>query len=180
MSTDYIVEIVPYNPNWPGLFKKEAVRLRHALGDLVTEIYHMGSTSIPEMKAKPIIDILVEVKDIEKVDVLNDKLARLGYEAMGEFGVKGRRFFRRNQGGLRTHHVHFFESGNPEIERVLNFRDYLANHPEDAVAYATLKEELAQRFRLDRERYTEAKTDFIHATDLKAREWRRRDHQDII
>jgi GrpB-like predicted nucleotidyltransferase (UPF0157 family) len=176
MATEYIVEIVPYNPDWPGLFQEEAGRLRQALGDLVIEIYHMGSTSIPEMKAKPIIDIMVEVRDIEKIDLFNDQLAVLGYEAMGEFGVSGRRFFRRNQGSVRTHHVHIFQSGHPEIERLLNFRDYLITHPEDAAAYGTLKEELAERFRLDRASYTEAKTDFIQATDRKAREWKRGDH----
>lgn len=176
MATEYIVEIVPYNPDWPGLFQEEAGRLRQALGDLVIEIYHMGSTSIPEMKAKPIIDIMVEVENIDQVDQYNDQLAMLGYDAMGEFGIPGRRFFRRNQDNVRTHHIHFFQTGHPEIERLLTFRDYLANHPEDAAAYASLKEELAQRFRLDRERYTEAKTDFIQATDHKAREWKRGDH----
>jgi len=168
----YHVEVVDYNPIWPEQFQEEAVQIRRALGQELVATYHMGSTSVPGIKAKPIIDILAEVRDIDKIDELNENLARLGYEAKGEFGIRGRRFFIKNDGQVRTHHLHVFQSGHPEIERVLTFRDYLCAHPQDARAYEQLKEELAHKYPQDRESYTEGKTDFIRELDRKARDWK--------
>ena len=174
----YLVEIVDYNPAWPALFMEEAEKIRQVLGRELVAIYHMGSTSVPGIKAKPIIDILVEVQDIQKIDRLNEELATLGYEAKGEYGIPGRRFFIKNQGEFRTHHLHAFQSGHPEIERVLTFRDYLCAHPVEARAYGQLKEALAQQYPRDRESYTEGKTDFIRELDRKARDWKLEHHPD--
>lgn len=168
----YTIEIVPYNSEWPQKFQEEAGKIRDALGQEVVEIYHMGSTAVPGIKAKPIIDILVEVHDIQKIDGLNGEMVRLGYEPKGEYGIPGRRFFIKNDQRTRTHHVHIFQTGHPDIERVLGFRDYLIAHPEDAQAYGELKILLADQFREDREHYTEGKTEFVRGIDHKVREWK--------
>ena len=169
---DYVIEIVPYNPDWPHQFRMEAEKIREALGQEVVDISHMGSTAVPGIQAKPIIDILVEVQDIHKMDSLNGEMVKLGYEPKGEFGIPGRRFFVRNYQHHRTHHVHIFQTGHADIERVLGFRDYLIAHPEDAEAYGKLKVRLAQQFREDREHYTEGKTEFVRGIDRKVQEWK--------
>ena len=93
-----------------------------ALRGVVVALHHIGSTSIPGIFAKPIIDILLEVSDLEKLDKQSHALVALGYERLGEFGIVGRRYFRKNSAsGIRTHHVHAFQTGNAEIERHLAF-----------------------------------------------------------
>ena len=86
------VEVVSYNPNWREMYKEESEKIKNILNDIVIDIHHIGSTAIPGIKAKPVIDILVEAKDIEEVDQYNHKMKELGYEAMGEYGIPKRRF----------------------------------------------------------------------------------------
>jgi GrpB-like predicted nucleotidyltransferase (UPF0157 family) len=166
------VEVVPHNPDWPRQFQREAERLAAVLGAEIITIHHFGSTAIAGIPAKPVIDMLIEVRDIEKIDTFNDALARMGYEAMGEFGISGRRFFRRQKDGRRTHHVHVYQVDNPEIARHLNFRDYMRVHPVEAAAYGRLKEQLARQFPEDMESYVEGKTDFVCRIERKAKLWR--------
>src|SRR5690606_38947451 len=105
------IRVVPYNPEWPRLFEEEAKRVTTALGDLVLRAHHIGSTSIPGLKAKPIIDIMLEVISLDAMDRAASQLVQLGYEAMGEFGVPGRRYFRMdNAAGERIRQVHAFEA----------------------------------------------------------------------
>lgn len=154
------IEVVEYDPEWPLLFEVEAARIRAACGDGVRAIEHIGSTSVPGLAAKPIIDIMPGVEDIGRARaVLVAGMEGLGYESMGEYGIAGRLYFRR--GEPRSHHVHVFEIGHPEWRRHLLFRDYLRAHPETAVEYAALKRELARAHGLDREAYTDAKAPFI-------------------
>ena len=168
------VEVVPPDRNWYNLFQAESQQLSLALGDNSIAIHHIGSTSIDTIYAKPIIDILVEVKDIEKVDPLNTAIEALGYVSMGELGITGRRFFRKdNRVGIRTHHLHVFEVGSPQIDRHLAFRDYLRCHVEAAQIYSQLKQKLAQQYPIDIEKYMDGKDEFIKETDKKAAEWRR-------
>jgi GrpB-like predicted nucleotidyltransferase (UPF0157 family) len=139
----------------------------------VVAIHHIGSTAIPQIHAKPIIDMLVEVKDITKIDVQSSALEALGYEAMGEFGISGRRFFRKgNEAGIRTHHLHGFEVNSAQIERHLAFRDYMISHPEDAQQYSELKRELANKYHDNIQGYMDGKDGFIKEIDLKAAKWR--------
>lgn len=101
------VEVVPHNPRWRDVFEMESKLIVRAFGKNFVAIHHIGSTSISGIYAKPIVDILVEVKDITKVDEQSAAMESLGYEVMGEFGIPDRRFFRKdNQSGIRTHHVH--------------------------------------------------------------------------
>ena len=160
--------VVSYNPNWKDMYKEESEKIKNVLSDIIIDIHHIGSTAIPGIKAKPVIDILVEVKNIEEVDKYNHKMKELGYEAMGEYGIPKRRFFRRG-GVKRTHHIHIFQLGNEEIERHINFKEYLIAHPDKAREYSKLKEKLANKYTYDVENYTNGKSDFIKEIDKKAK-----------
>ena len=167
------VEVVPHSPGWAAAFRAEADRLRTVLGDEVVAVHHVGSTAIPGISAKPIIDILLAVREVERLDERGSEMAGLGYEARGEFGLPGRRFFAKDTDGQRTHQIHAYATGNPELERHLAFRDYMISHPEDARAYGRLKEELARRFPTDIVGYMDGKDAFIKEMERKALAWRR-------
>jgi GrpB-like predicted nucleotidyltransferase (UPF0157 family) len=169
------IEVVPYNPMWQNEFENESKCVTSALGENVVMVHHIGSTAIPKIYAKPIIDLLVEVKDITQVDMCNWAMEALGYEVMREFGIPGRRYFRKdNEAGIRTHHVHTFETASLEIERHLAFRDYMIAHPEDAQKYSELKRELAKKLHInDIEGYMDGKDAFIKEMEKRAVEWSR-------
>ncbi|MES2199724.1 MAG: bifunctional GrpB family protein/GNAT family N-acetyltransferase [Chlamydiota bacterium] len=160
------ITVVPYDPVWPILFDKETKLLSQALGDNCIAIHHIGSTSIPGLSAKPIIDILPVVKNIQEVDKATQAMEALGYDAKGEGGMAFKRFFTKGN-PLRTHNVHVHEEGNPEIDRYLKFRDWMRSHPDDALAYAALKKELAEKFSQDIFKYCSGKDDFVASIDTK-------------
>ena len=164
------VKIVEYDPAWVGTYDHEASIIRKGLNTLLVECFHIGSTAIPGMPAKPIIDILLSVKNILDLDTYSDNLNRLGYECLGEYGIKGRRFFQKG-GDHRTHHIHAFDVDSPEIERHVLFRDYLREFAEEAKIYAELKKELASVHRDNPDDYSEAKNRFIRSIEEKARHW---------
>ena len=162
------VRVVPHDPAWKGKFEVEAAALRSALGDEALAVHHIGSTSVPGLRAKPTIDVLIEVREIGKLDGLEAQMAERGYEAWGEYGIPGRRFFTRDRGPERLCNVHAFEAGSPGVERHLAFRDHLIQHPETARAYGDLKRNLAERFPADMEAYMEGKDAFIKEAEGKA------------
>ncbi|GAF89235.1 unnamed protein product [marine sediment metagenome] len=162
------VGVVSYNPNWKKMYKEESEKIKNILNDIIVDIHHIGSTAIPGIKAKPVIDILVEVKNLEAVDQYNNKMEELGYEVMGEHGIPKRRFFRKG-GNKRTHHIHIFQVGNEEIERHINFKEYLITHPDKGREYSKLKEKLVNKYTYDVENYTNSKSDFIKEIDKKAK-----------
>ena len=164
-----IIELVPHDPAWGQQAQAEAARVTALLGSNVLAIHHVGSTAIPGIKAKPILDLLVVVRDLGRVDELNEQMLAGGYEPHGENGLPGRRYFVRRTGYTHTHHLHVFQRGHAEIERHLLFRDYLLAHPTQAQAYSRLKEQLALTFRSDPEGYTDGKSDFIREVDEQAR-----------
>lgn len=164
------VEVVSYREEWPVLFQEAAAQIQSIFGDELIEIHHIGSTSIEGLAAKPIIDMMPVVKNLHNVDLFNSQMNAAGYEPKGEFGIAGRRYFRKG-GDERTHHVHLFELGDPAIARHLAFRDYLRSHPETAASYGELKQELAARFPSDIESYIEGKGPFIIEQEQKALEW---------
>jgi GrpB-like predicted nucleotidyltransferase (UPF0157 family) len=159
-----IVEIVPHDPYWEQKFKDEAKKIKKIFKEIFVDIYHIGSTAVPTIKAKPIIDIMVEVEDINKVDRYNKEMEILGYEALGEYGIPKRRFFQKG-GNKRTHHVHIFEKGSPQIKRHIDFRDYLISKPQVAREYSRLKEKLAKKYHYDIDKYQEGKDSFIKKID---------------
>jgi GrpB-like predicted nucleotidyltransferase (UPF0157 family) len=172
------VHVVPYDPNWPAEFNAEAVRLRSALGDIAVALHHIGSTSIPGLSAKPIIDILMEVDDLQRLEARSSELAALGYEPKGEFGIPGRRYFRKEcPTGVRTHHIHAFESGSPQIARHIAFREYMMAHPLIAQSYSLLKQQLAAAHPEDIEAYMDGKDLFIKEHEAKALTWQSRAQQ---
>ncbi len=167
------LQVVPYDSRWPERFAREADRLRAIFGAQVVAIHHIGSTAIPNVSAKPIIDVLVEVASIEAIDAFNQEMIERGYLPKGEFGIPGRRFFIKGTEERRSHHVHVFQAGDPEMERHLAFRDYMIAHPDEAEAYTVLKRELAREFPHDAEGYMAGKNDFIVEVERKTLAWRR-------
>jgi GrpB-like predicted nucleotidyltransferase (UPF0157 family) len=165
-----IIQVVDYDDNWPLQFEQEKPHILNALGDAILDIQHIGSTSVPGLAAKPIIDILVGAKQLQPSDTHIKALEKLGYVYEGEAGVPGRRFFRK--GMPRTHHLHFVKLGNEVWEYQLLFRDFLRTHPEAAKEYEALKRKLAVPFQLDREGYISSKAPLIIELLAKARKWR--------
>ncbi|UII57908.1 GrpB family protein [Cytobacillus spongiae] len=134
-------------------------------------MYHIGSTSVPSVEfAKPIIDILVVVKDIQLVDSYSPRMDEVGYEGKGENGISGRRYFQKG-GNTRTHHVHVFETRSSEIQAHLNFKNFLLAHPSEAQAYGRLKQALANTYPHEHEKYQEGKQPFVCELAKKANEW---------
>ena len=167
------VEVVPHDPQWRDAFEAEAKHVAAALGENVVAIHHIGSTAIPNIYAKPVIDLLVEVRDITEVDGQSSAMESLGYEVMGEYGIPGRRYFRKdNQEGIRTHNIHAFEAGSAEVERHLAFRDYMIAHPGDAQRYSELKRKLAEEHPQSIDGYMDGKDGFIKEMDRRAARWR--------
>ncbi|ASN07426.1 hypothetical protein CFK40_15980 [Virgibacillus necropolis] len=166
------VVVTKYDENWVKLFDEEAAKIREVLSDEIVDIHHIGSTAVPGLQAKPIIDIMPTVKDIERLDTYNTKMAEIGYEPLGENGIPGRRYFRKG-GENRTHQIHTFQSDNDsEIERHIAVRDYLRSHKKDLLEYGKLKEQLASEFPKDIEGYCDGKDDFVKKLERKAVEWR--------
>ncbi|CAM3491033.1 GrpB family protein [Marinicrinis lubricantis] len=152
--------IEPYDPNWSLLYAAEERLLRSLLGQELTAIHHIGSTSVPAIGfAKPIIDILAEVKDITFIDLYDEELSLNGYTARGENGIAGRRYFTKG-GADRSHHLHIFQTGDMHARNHLLFKQYLTAHPEEADAYGKLKLELAEKYPDDVKQYQEAKESF--------------------
>ncbi|PZM64785.1 GrpB family protein [Paenibacillus dendritiformis] len=165
------VMVTEYNEKWEHMFREEAQKIEEIFADELLDIYHIGSTSVPGLKAKPIIDMMPVVKDIEKIDSYNEKMEGLGYEFMGEFGMTGRRYFRKG-GDNRTHQVHVFQADNKEdIQRHLAVRDYLRTHPEAVKQYGDLKEKLANQFPKDIEAYMDGKDAFVKELEKRALHW---------
>lgn len=156
-----IVRVVPYNPAWPELFRRERDLLDAALRrrDIVASIEHIGSTSVPELAAKPILDTLVGVDDASDFAAAIIALEEAGYTYRGEQGIPGRHFFRR--GVPRQYHVHLVVRDGELWRDYLTFRDHLRAHSKRARQYAELKYALAERYPRDRESYIDAKTDFV-------------------
>src|SRR3712207_1186257 len=167
------VEVVPHDPRWRDAFEAEAKRIAEALGENVMAVHHVGSTAIPGIYAKPIVDMLVEVRDASEVDGRSRSMEALGYEVMGEYGIHGRRYFRKDsREGIRTHHVRAFEAGSAEALRHLAFRDYMIAHPADAQRYSELKRRLADEHPQNMDGYIDGKDGFIKEIDARAARWR--------
>jgi GrpB-like predicted nucleotidyltransferase (UPF0157 family) len=166
------IKVVPYDPCWPAMFEAAAQEMRAILGQEVSAVHHIGSTSIPGLAAKPIIDLLVEVRLITRVDAFEERMRARGYLAYGEHGIPGRRFFLKGTPVHRTHHVHTYMQGHPKVKEHLDFRDYMIAHPEAARAYGALKERLATEFPHDIEAYMAGKNCMIKELIFKAWAWK--------
>ena len=167
-----MIRVVGHDPAWSAKFKAEAERIADATGEAAVRIHHIGSTAIPQTKAKPIIDILLEVTSLAALDQKAPMLEALGYEAMGEFGIPDRRYFRLDDAdGTRTHQIHAFEAGGPNVARHVAFRDYMRAHPSIAEEYGALKQRLTNAHPNDRAAYMDGKDAFVKEHERRALLW---------
>jgi GrpB-like predicted nucleotidyltransferase (UPF0157 family) len=175
MSKRRSVELVPHDPAWAARSTSEAQRLSGAVGDALITVHHIGSTSVPGIKAKPIIDLLAVVSDLAALDAREADVRALGYDWRGEFGIAGRRYCPLNDaGGKRVVHAHFFAEGSDEIARHLAFCRYLQAHPDEAQAYEAEKLRAVALHPDDSGAYTEEKGAWIRACEARALVWARR------
>jgi len=167
-----MVELTEHAPEWADQFEDEALRISRVLGDNLTSIHHIGSTAVPGLVAKPIIDLMAEVASLETCDQAQPAMQLLGYEAMGAYGIPGRRYFRKfNADRRRTHHLHVFLNGSDHAIRHLAFRDYLIAHPETAGEYGNLKRRLSKIDGGDWDSYVSGKDRFVQRTEQLALDW---------
>ena len=160
-SSDPPVEIVPYDTGWPLRFEEEARRLRVVLRPwLAGSIEHIGSTAVPGLPAKPVVDIMAAVESLEASRPAIDALADAAY-CYAPYREHAEHWFCKPSPAFRTHHLHLVPAGSQQWIEAIAFRDYLRAHPETASAYEDLKRDLAGRYRTDREAYTVAKQPFI-------------------
>ena len=161
---DERIQIAPYDPEWPVRFDRERDLLRREIGTwVVGDIHHVGSTAVPGLDAKPIIDILVGVGDLATSRACFEPLAKLEY-LHAPYLPDEMHWFCKPDPSRRTHHLHLVPHDSPRYRDELAFRDHLRSRPEKARDYAELKRRLAARFEYDREGYTKAKADFIEGT----------------
>lgn len=169
-----MIQIVPYDPHWPQLFEREAELLRQGLGKLALRIEHVGSTSVPHLDAKPVIDIQVSVTSLDCFGEYRRALENLGYShvSLGDFD-RVYPFFQKPATWPASYHIHLCERGGEQEAKHLLFRDYLRRSPLVAQQYAQLKKELATHFHGQtndsRESYSLAKSGFVHSVLEQAR-----------
>ena len=162
------VVVTEYDPLWEEKYKSEACLIKGILADNCIALYHIGSTSVKGLAAKPIIDIMAAVRSLEWADAVADKFSDAGYEYLGEFGIEGRRYLRKG-GDERTHQIHIFQVDDwNNIGRHLAFRDYMRTHESEREEYAKLKTELAKKFSYDIEGYCDGKENFVRRVERLA------------
>jgi GrpB-like predicted nucleotidyltransferase (UPF0157 family) len=168
------ISIVPYRDEWPSLFQQEASFLRsHLPSSIVGRIEHFGSTAVAGLAAKPIVDLLVEVSSLKRTkEEIVPLLQSLGYDYFWRLDCTPPYawFIKRDERGIRTHHLHMVEAASVLWER-LCFRDYLREFPAEAKQYQDLKLALAEKYPRDRVAYTNGKTKFIEAVTEKAKDY---------
>jgi GrpB-like predicted nucleotidyltransferase (UPF0157 family) len=161
------VSVVDYDPEWPRVFQRIRLLILEILSGVVVEVEHVGSTSVPGLASKPVIDVDAVIANQSQVMVAIFRLQVAGYAYLGDLGINGREAFQA-PAALPPHHLYLCRTGSRELSRHLAFRDYLRSHPDSAKAYAELKRSLADRYRDDGDAYTEAKSSFIEGVLLKA------------
>jgi GrpB-like predicted nucleotidyltransferase (UPF0157 family) len=156
------VIIAPYDPAWPSTFLELHATLADALGDIAVDIVHVGSTAVPGLAAKPIIDLVAVIESDDRLPTAIERLARIGYTFESDLGVAGRYAFRPPPPhDIHHHHLYVCAKSNRALKEQIAFRDYLRSNPEAAGAYASLKRAAAEAHRNDRTAYTNAKTEFV-------------------
>ena len=169
------IVVSDYDPTWPVAFERERAALADAFGPMVAAVEHVGSTAVPGLAAKPIIDLLVGVRSLSEARLrCVAPLQGLGYTYLPEYEtwLPGELFFRKAIHGPWTHHAHVMEASNPRWGEFLLFRDYLRGHPDVAVAYGSLKKSLALEFGEDIAGFRDAKHPFVQAVIARARSGR--------
>jgi GrpB-like predicted nucleotidyltransferase (UPF0157 family) len=165
-----IIRVVAYDPKWPERYQIEGKAIAAVLAKEIVSTHHIGSTAVPGLVAKPTIDILLEVRDVNDLDRYDAQMEQLEYTPKGEFGIPGRRFYSKGHAD-RVCHVHAFKTGAAEVLRYIAFRDYLIAHPQIAEEYAELKLRCVRDCDNDIEKYGAMKKDFIKYHETKAMSW---------
>ena len=168
-----IIEVVEHNDAWLRQFEIEKQLIISRLPINKIWVHHIGSTAVSGLAAKPIIDILIEVEEIENLDEYNEIFESIGYECKGEFGISGRRYFQKG-GNQRSHHIHAFHKDSDNTMRHLAFRDYLIAHPLVAKEYAALKRNIARNCNNDNSIYCDGKNEFVKLHEQHAVAWRKK------
>ena len=173
MSPSIPVELHQHSPQWAAMAQAEIERLHAALGPTLVTVHHIGSTSIPGICAKPIIDLIPVASNLPGFDRAMPLVAALGYECLGEFGLPGRRYCRRDDPatGRRAYQLHCYAAGDPEIDRHVAFADYLRAHAEIAEDYEAEKLRAAALHPNDTHDYSAAKSDWISQVERDALRW---------
>lgn len=164
------IVIVPYDPRWPEQFRRLGTVLREALGEIALRIDHIGSTAVPGLAAKPIIDVQISVAALEPLQAYRIPLEKAGFVFRAGNPDLSKRYFRETPGDRRTH-IHVRCRGSWSEQGALLFRDYLRAHEDDARAYGAVKYRLAEEYRDDRATYTEGKASFIWEIMVRAHSW---------
>lgn len=166
------IEVVSYDPKWPKQFEEEKNRLLESLPkELIVTILHIGSTAVPGLAAKPIIDIALIANDIEGLDNHQASMLALGYESWGEYGLPGRRYYPKG-GDERTHQIHAYQYDSLyELGRHVAFRDYLREHPQAREEYAQVKRLAASANPTDIDGYCDDKDEFVKKIEKEALKW---------
>ena len=156
------VVLEDYNPLWKEMYNEEERKLKDLLKGNIIEIMHVGSTSIEGLSAKPVIDIMITVKELNDVESFKHLFTReLGYDFREDCGVMGEYLVRKGSEDARTHFIHIIEENSERYENFVYFKKYLESHPEKIIEYQNLKEELCKKYSDDRKSYTASKNEFI-------------------
>jgi len=166
MTTRKII-IADYDSNWPTKFENEKQSLQKSLTDCFIDCFHIGSTAVPGLAAKPVIDMLMTVSSLEQVDLHQAVLERSGYTVKGENGIPGRRYFFKGN-DVREFHIHAYEKDHPDVERHLAFRDYLRSHHAIARQYEAIKKKAVVAANQSPDLYVKYKDAFIKEHEIKA------------
>ena len=154
-------EVVSYDPAWVDKFANEARILHSLFTDETISIEHIGSTSVPGLAGKPIIDILIIVEDISIADQLKEKMEIAGYNALGEYVTEGARLFVRESGDARKYNIHVFQKNNYHVKEMLQLRNYFRTHQDAVREYSELKFDLAKKYPNDYEQYRKFKYEWM-------------------
>lgn len=170
MLPPYAVRLLPHNPLWAEQASREESRILEAVWPALTEMHHVGSTAIPGIAAKPIIDLVGVTPDLETLEAARPEIEALGYAWHGEYGLPGRRFCTLSDpdSGLRRFHLHCYAAGDHSIRRHLAFRDYLRHRHAVAEAYQAMKQRCAATHPEDSNAYTECKDNWIKRVEAEA------------
>ena len=161
------IVVVDYDPTWPDTFERLRAGIWPHIEDVAAGIEHVGSTSVPGLAAKPVVDMTIVVPDPSAMKAVIDRLAGIGYRHRGDLGIPGREAFERPE-GTPDHHLYACAAGNDGLRNHLALRDFLRNDPEAAKEYGRLKRELAERFADDIDGYVDGKSEFILAILARA------------
>ncbi|MHA1348033.1 MAG: GrpB family protein [Candidatus Heimdallarchaeaceae archaeon] len=165
-----VVKLNDYDPQWKSLFEKESALILSVAEEVIEDIQHIGSTAIPGVVAKPIIDVLLAINSLSNIKKLTDLLTPIGFVYRGEQGIPDRHLFVKGGEDYRTHHLHVVVKEHSEWLKHILFRDYLRKHPKDVEKYSKLKLDLLKKYEFEREKYTESKSDFIEKILEKAKQ----------